>query len=111
MDELETSEMPATDKNKLRDELLELQGKALKSLSNEVDFIVSPLCLDEAPTWSNTSKRNDRVYTVAMSLLGCPALGIPYAEVADGYQLSSLKGMDLSFESIGMEISRMGRKA
>ena len=111
LDELETSEMPATDKNKLRDELLELQVKALKSLSNEVDFIVSPLCLDEAPTWSNTSKRNDRFYTVAMSLLGCPALGIPYAEVADGYQLLSLKGMDLSFESIGMEISRMGRQS
>ena len=107
-DELETSEMPATDKNKLRDELLELQGKVLKSLSKEIDFIVSPLCLDEAPQWSDTSKRNDRFYTVAMSLLGCPALGVPYAGVADGYQLLSLKGMDLSFEAIGIEVSRMG---
>ena len=106
-DELNSSEMSFTDKKTLREELLRLQERVLETINNEVDFVVSPLCLDEAPQWSDTSKRNDRFYTVAMSLLGCPALGVPYAGVADGYQLLSLKGMDLSVESVGLEIARM----
>jgi hypothetical protein len=72
----------------------------LAELTKAVTFLVTPLCLKEAPECTDTSQRNDRFYTVAMSLLGCPVLGVPYPGVADGYQVASLEGFDPSLESL-----------
>jgi len=98
--ELTSSRMCAEDIQSLQAELLQLRHRVLAELSQEVDFLVSPLCLQEAPEWSDISERNDRFYTVAMSLLGCPTLGVPYPGIADGYQITSLEGLDPFLESL-----------
>lgn len=98
--ELKSSRMAPEDIQKLQEKLIQLRHRLLTELSKEVTFLVTPLCLQEAPEWTDTSERNDRFYTVALSLLGCPILGVPYPGVADGCQIASLDGFDPSFESL-----------
>jgi aspartyl-tRNA(Asn)/glutamyl-tRNA(Gln) amidotransferase subunit A len=98
--ELKSSKMAPEDILKLQEELVQLRHHVLAELTKAVTFLVTPLCLQEAPEWTDTSERNDRFYTVALSLLGCPILGVPYPGVADGCQIASLDGFDPSLESL-----------
>lgn len=105
--ELKASSTLVAGRPHLQKDLSSLGKRVLERTRAEVDFLLTPLCLDEAPDLHDDHSRNDRFYTVALSLLGCPVLGIPYPDVADGYQLTSLHGNNSCFESLALELSRL----